>query len=34
METTRKKYFNGGHSGEVNITLTIDLINGGFFNLS
>jgi len=29
--TTRKKGFNRGYLVEVNITLGIDLINGGFF---
>ena len=29
--TTRKKGFNGGYLAEVNITLGIDLTNGGFF---
>ena len=29
--TTKKKDFNGGYLAEVNITLWIDLINGGFF---
>ena len=31
MYTTRKKGFNRGYLVEVNITLGIDLINGGFF---
>ena len=31
-DTTRKKGFSGGYLVEVNITLGIDLINGGFFS--
>ena len=29
-DTTRKRGFNRGYLAEVNITLEIDLINGGF----
>jgi len=33
LYTLKKKSFNGGYLVEINITLGIDLINGGFFNL-
>jgi len=31
--TTRKKCFNGGYLAEDNITLEINLTNGGFCNI-
>ena len=31
QRATRKKGFSGGYLAEVNITLGIDLINGGYF---